>query len=158
MYTPDVRPAGVARIIFCMDSSSPKTLRHSCCVRPTRLRLVTGLRLVMVYATNCIVPRFASQLGKSIDVLLLTNDRANLSLAIEANIPAMTVHAYVESVSEQYPGLAELLAPETPTMEDDAESFMRGTGSTRRSGWQRPLLFREHKPMSELTAGIRQGR
>ncbi|CAN0534774.1 unnamed protein product, partial [Ectocarpus sp. 8 AP-2014] len=84
---------------------------------------------------------FSKQFGDSITVVLLTNDRANLSLAQDAKISAMTIHAYVESVRGQYPDLAELLAPEESSAAGD-----------------RVLLFEEHKPMSELTAGIRQGR
>lgn len=102
--------------------------------------------------------RFAKQLGESIAVTLLTNDRANLALAKEANIPVMTIHSYIESVSEQYPDLAELLAPEVSTSEGDADHPPAGKKSARRQGGQRVLLYQEHKPMSELTAGIRQGR
>lgn len=89
---------------------------------------------------------------------LLTNDRANLKLAKEANIPAMTIHSYVESVRVQYPDLAELLAPEASSAPDDAEHTAGGNRSTRKQGGSRALLFEEHKPMSELTTGIRQGR
>lgn len=107
---------------------------------------------------NYLFRRFAKQLGESIAVTLLTNDRANLALAKEANIPAMTIHSYIESVSEQYPDLAELLAPEVSTSEGDADHPPADKRSARRQGGQRVLLYQEHKPMSELAAGIRQGR
>lgn len=79
-------------------------------------------------------------------------------LAKEAKVSALTIHSYVESVREQYPDLAERLAPEVSSMVDDVESSTDEKKSTRRTGGRRPLLFPEHKPMSELTAGIRQGR
>ncbi|CAM9386877.1 unnamed protein product [Ectocarpus sp. 13 AM-2016] len=101
---------------------------------------------------------FSKQLGDSIAVVLLTNDRANLSLAEDAEISAMTIHAYVESVRGQYPDLAELLAPEESSAAGDVSESNRGNPPQRRTGGQRVLLFEEHKPMSELTAGIRQGR
>lgn len=102
--------------------------------------------------------RFSQQLDDSAAVTLLTNDRANLVLAEEANIRAMTIHSYVESVREQYPDLAEFLAPEESSAMD-VEGQSKATSQTPkgRTG-QRVLLFEEHKPMSELTAGIREGR
>lgn len=102
--------------------------------------------------------RFSQQLDDSAAVTLLTNDRANLALAQEANIPAMTIHSYVESVREQYPDLAELLAPEESSATDDVDQSNATNHTAKRRGGQRVLLFEEHKPMSELTAGIRQGR
>ncbi|CAM9627658.1 unnamed protein product, partial [Sphacelaria rigidula] len=101
---------------------------------------------------------FANQLGDSVNVTLLTNDRANLALAKEANISAETIHSYIESVHEQYPNLSELLAPEESSVTDGAEPSKGQTRSARRASNARPLIFSEHKPMSELTAGIRQGR
>lgn len=89
---------------------------------------------------------------------LLTNDRANLTLAQEAKISAMTIHAYVESVREQYPDLAELLPPEESSATDDTAKSDGANQAKKWRGGQRVLLFEEHKPMSELTAGIRQGR
>lgn len=105
--------------------------------------------------------RFSEQLDDPKAVLLLTNDRANLALAEEAHISVMTIHAYVESVREQYPDLAELLAPEEDSFNADDVGESKGSKqSARRKGGQqqRVLLFDEHKPMSQLTAGIRQGR
>lgn len=102
--------------------------------------------------------RFSEQLGESVGVTLLTNDRANLLLAKEDNIPAMTIHSYVESVRSQYPDLAELVAPEASAGEEDVVGLKDGKKASRKQGGQRALLFEEHKPMSELTAGIRQGR
>lgn len=101
--------------------------------------------------------RFSQQLDDSAAVILLTNDRANLALAEEANIRAMTIHSYVESVREYYPDLAELLAPEESSAMDEDQSKATNQ-TTKRRGGQRVLVFEEHKPMSELTAGIRQGR
>lgn len=102
--------------------------------------------------------RFGHQLDDSAAVTLLTNDRANLALAKEADIRAMTIHSYVESVREQYPDLAELLAPEESSAMDVEDQSKVTKQTTKRRGGQRVLLFEEHKPMSELTAGIRQGR
>lgn len=103
--------------------------------------------------------RFSQQLDDSEAVMLLTNDRANLALAQKDNLRAMTIHSYVESVREQYPDLTELLAPEESSAMDVEDQSSKTTNQTmkRREG-QRVLLFEEHKPMSELTAGIRQGR
>lgn len=103
-------------------------------------------------------PRFSQQLDDAAAVTLLTNDRANLALAQEADIRAMTIHSYVESVREQYPDLAELLAPEESSSMDAEDQSKATNQTTNRRGGQRVLLFEEHKPMSELTAGIRQGR
>ncbi|CAM9533622.1 unnamed protein product [Discosporangium mesarthrocarpum] len=96
---------------------------------------------------------FKGQLGEAIEVLLLTNDRANLGKAKEANLQAMTIHSYVRSLHGEYPDLVELLAPEESRdeFEADASDGLKGYG-------QKPLVFPEHKPMSELMAGIRQGR
>eukprot|EP00903_Cladosiphon_okamuranus_P016114 g14871.t1 len=101
---------------------------------------------------------FCQQLDDPAAVTLLTNDRANLALAKEADIQAMTIHSYVESVRKQYPDLAEFLAPEGSS-ETDVEEQSKATNQKKKTrGGQRVLLFEEHKPMSELTAGIRQGR
>lgn len=70
----------------------------------------------------------------------------------------MTIHSYVDSVRVQYPDLVELLAPEASTARDDAGEAASDNRSERKKGGSRVLLFEEHKPMSELTAGIRQGR
>ena len=71
----------------------------------------------------------------------------------------MTIHSYVKSVQEQYPDLAELLAPEASVEADQGGSSNNsGNTSVQRRGIQRVLLFEEHKPMSELKDGIRQGR
>eukprot|EP00752_Nemacystus_decipiens_P011314 g10054.t1 len=101
---------------------------------------------------------FSQQLDDSAAVTLLTNDRANLAMAREADIRAMTIHSYVESVREQYPDLPDLLAPEEPSAMDIEEQSEATNRTTKRRGGQRVLLFEEHRPMSELTAGIRQGR
>ncbi|CAM9113155.1 unnamed protein product [Choristocarpus tenellus] len=99
---------------------------------------------------------FGKQLGNEVDVLLLTNDRANLGLAREANMSVMTIHSYVASLQGLYPDLPELLVPEEATATD--ASVANGTSEGARVPGQRTLLFPEHRPMSELTAGIRQGR
>lgn len=70
----------------------------------------------------------------------------------------MTIHSYVESVGEQYPDLAELLAPEESSAAGDVGESNGPNQPVKRRGGERVLLFEEHKPMSELTAGIRQGR
>lgn len=69
----------------------------------------------------------------------------------------MTIHSYVESVRGNYPDLFELLAPE-PSTESDKVQESSGSRPIQRKGAERVLLFEEHKPMSELTEGIRQGR
>lgn len=102
--------------------------------------------------------RFSKQFVDSIDVTLLTNDRANLALAQEAKVSAMTIHSYVESVRGQYPDLAELLAPEESSAADVRGESNAPRKPANRRGGERVLLFEEHKPMSELTAGIQQGR
>lgn len=68
----------------------------------------------------------------------------------------MTIHSYVESVGGNYPDLFELLAPE-PSDNEKVEGSS-GSKPIQRKGAERALLFEEHKPMSELTDGIRQGR
>lgn len=114
-----------------------------------------------VHDSQPLVPyprRFSQQLDESAAVTLLTNDRANLALAQAAKIRAMTIHSYVESVREQYPDLAELLAPEESSAMDVEGQSKAANQKTKRRGGERVILFEEHKHMSDLTAGIRQGR
>lgn len=79
-----------------------------------------------------------------------------MKLAVDAGLRALSIHSYVESLQAQYPDLAERLAVEG-RQQDAAESRKDGQESGQKPGSRRHL-FHEHKPMSELTAGIRQGR
>lgn len=69
----------------------------------------------------------------------------------------MTIHSYVESVGGTYPDLFERLAPE-PSAGSGKLQESNGSRPIQRKGAERVYLFEEHKPMSEVTDGIRQGR
>lgn len=89
---------------------------------------------------------------------LLTNDRANLGLAKDAGVSAMSIHSYVKSLQEQYPDLSERMSPDASQQMDGVNSSKDGQESVTKGGNQRHHVFQEHKRMSELTNGIRQGR
>uniref|UniRef100_A0A0E0K8A6 Uncharacterized protein n=1 Tax=Oryza punctata TaxID=4537 RepID=A0A0E0K8A6_ORYPU len=86
---------------------------------------------------------YQSHLGENVKVLLITNDRDNKRKAIEEGINAETVESYVRSLAQ--PGLLDLVVVSTSgdvTMEDVEDL--------------RPSK-KKHKPMSEITAGLRCG-
>ncbi|KAG2277881.1 hypothetical protein Bca52824_060436 [Brassica carinata] len=91
---------------------------------------------------------YQKHLGDTSQVLLVTNDRENKRKAIEEGIDAETIEAYVKSIGQ--PELLDLLAQ--PTGEDVT---MEDAEDSRPS--KRKLVYLEHKPMSEITAGLHRG-
>ncbi|CAL4937449.1 unnamed protein product [Urochloa decumbens] len=91
---------------------------------------------------------YQNHLGESVKVLLITNDRDNKRKAIEEGLNAETVESYVRSLAQ--PGLLDLVVVPTSgdvTMED-AEDHRPS---------KKKVIYNEHKPMSEITSGLRCG-
>lgn len=91
---------------------------------------------------------YQTHLAGSVRILLITNDRENKRKAIEEGISAETVESYVRSLSR--PDLLDLLVH--PASED---VIMVEVEDLRPS--KRKIIYPEHKPLSEITTGIRCG-
>ncbi|KAM0919727.1 hypothetical protein ACQ4PT_007905 [Festuca glaucescens] len=91
---------------------------------------------------------YQSHLGDSAKVLLVTNDRDNKRKATEEGLNAETVESYVRSLAQ--PGLLDLVV--VPTSGDVT---MEDVEDLRPS--KRKVIYIEHKPMSEITSGLRCG-
>lgn len=91
---------------------------------------------------------YQTHLGGATRVLLITNDRDNKRKATEQGIFAETVESYVKSLGQ--PTLLDLLVQ--PTSEDVS---MENVEDLRPS--KRKAIYSEHKPMSEITAGLQRG-
>ncbi|VAI24595.1 unnamed protein product [Triticum turgidum subsp. durum] len=91
---------------------------------------------------------YQSHLGDSAKVLLVTNDRDNKRKATEEGLNAETVESYVRSLAQ--PGLLDLVV--VPSSGDVA---MEDVEDLRPS--KRKIVYNEHKPMSEITSGLRCG-
>ncbi|KAF2312515.1 hypothetical protein GH714_034930 [Hevea brasiliensis] len=91
---------------------------------------------------------YQSHLGDAAKVLLLTNDRENKRKATEEGVSAETIESYVKSLGQ--PALLDLLAQ--PASED---VVMEEVEDLRPS--KRKVVYSEHKPMSEITAGLTSG-
>uniref|UniRef100_A0A0D6QW77 Uncharacterized protein n=1 Tax=Araucaria cunninghamii TaxID=56994 RepID=A0A0D6QW77_ARACU len=91
---------------------------------------------------------YQKHLGEGVRVLLLTNDRENKRKAIEEGISAETVEAYVKSLHR--PELLDLLVQSTA--EDGVDVEVEDLRPSKKK-----VIFREHKPMSEITSGLHQG-
>ncbi|KAG8073299.1 hypothetical protein GUJ93_ZPchr0006g45558 [Zizania palustris] len=91
---------------------------------------------------------YQSHLGDNVKVLLITNDRDNKRKAIEEGINADTVESYVRSLAQ--PGLLDLVAVST-----SGDVAMEDVEDLRPS--KRKVIYSEHKPMSEITSGLRCG-
>lgn len=91
---------------------------------------------------------YQKHLGSAVRVLLVTNDRENKRKANEEGILAETVESYVKSLGQ--PALLDLVAQ--PASED---MVMDGVEDLRPS--KRKVIYSEHKPMSEITAGLHRG-
>ncbi|KAK4798304.1 hypothetical protein SAY86_030630, partial [Trapa natans] len=79
------------------------------------------------------------------NVLLITNDRDNKRKAVEMGISTETIETYIKSLGQQ--DLLDLLV--RPPSEDVA---MEDVEDLRPS--KRKVIYAEHKPMSEITAGL----
>ncbi|KAL5754250.1 hypothetical protein ACOSP7_022470 [Xanthoceras sorbifolium] len=91
---------------------------------------------------------YQKHLGDATPVLLLTNDRENKRKATEEGIFAETIESYVKSLGQ--PDLLDLVvqpASVDVNMEDVEDSRPA----------KRKVIYAEHKPMSEITSGLRHG-
>ncbi|KAL5210313.1 hypothetical protein ABZP36_005936 [Zizania latifolia] len=91
---------------------------------------------------------YQSHLGDNAKVLLITNGRDNKQKAMEEGINAETVESYVRSLAQ--PGLLDLVVVST-----SGDSTMEDVEDLRPS--KRKVIYSEHKPMSEITSGLRCG-
>ncbi|KAF5753110.1 putative mitotic control protein dis3 [Tripterygium wilfordii] len=89
---------------------------------------------------------YQNHLGGQTRVLLITNDRENKRKATEEGISAETIESYVKSLGQ--PNLLDLLVK---PVSEDVE--MEDADALRPS--KRKVLYAEHKPMSEITSGLR---
>lgn len=83
-------------------------------------------------------------------VLLVTNDVANLKLARSEGLEAVTMREFVRSVSGEAPGLNDLLSAAAPEGDGGAAD------STGRDGPAH--LYPAHFPMSRIQEGLRTGK
>ncbi|TVU48520.1 hypothetical protein EJB05_08158 [Eragrostis curvula] len=105
--------------------------------------------LFTLYAAIRVAVRwYQSHLGESAKVLLITNDRDNKRKATEEGLNAETVESYVRSLAQ--PGLLDLVV--VPTSGD---VNMEDVEDLRPS--KKKVIYSEHKPMSEITSGLRCG-
>ncbi|GFY87749.1 ribonuclease II family protein [Actinidia rufa] len=91
---------------------------------------------------------YQNHLGNATRVLLITNDRENKRKATEEGISAETVESYVKSLGQ--PGLLDLLV-QTSSQDVGMEEVEDLRPSKRK------IIYTEHKPMSEITAGLHRG-
>ncbi|KAK1396485.1 exosome complex exonuclease RRP44-like [Heracleum sosnowskyi] len=88
---------------------------------------------------------YQNHLGSRVRVLLITNDRENKRKATDEGISAETVESFVKSLGQ--PELLDLLV--RPQFND---VHMVDSEDIRPS--KRKVIYTEHKPMSEITAGL----
>ncbi|KAK1353847.1 Exosome complex exonuclease rrp44 [Heracleum sosnowskyi] len=88
---------------------------------------------------------YQNHLGSRVRVLLITNDRENKRKATDEGISAETVESFVKSLGQ--PELLDLLV--RPQFDD---VHMVDSEDLRPS--KRKVIYTEHKPMSEITAGL----
>ncbi|XP_071724421.1 exosome complex exonuclease RRP44 homolog A-like [Rutidosis leptorrhynchoides] len=88
---------------------------------------------------------YQSHLGGGARVLLVTNDRENKRKAAEDGINAETIESYVKSLGQLE--LLDLLVQ--PKQEDVTMEDLRPS--------KRKVVYKEHKPMSEITSGLHRG-
>ncbi|XP_057492555.1 exosome complex exonuclease RRP44 homolog A [Actinidia eriantha] len=91
---------------------------------------------------------YQNHLGNATRVLLITNDRENKRKATEQGISAETVESYVKSLGQ--PGLLDLLVQ--PPSQDVGMVEVEDLRPSKRK-----IIYTEHKPMSEITAGLHRG-
>lgn len=91
---------------------------------------------------------YQNHLGTAVPVLLITNDRENKRKALEEGISAETVESYVKSLDK--PELLDLIVQSS-----SEDVSMEDVEDLRPS--KRKVVYTEHKPMSEITAGLLRG-
>ncbi|KAL6771469.1 hypothetical protein ACKKBG_A26505 [Auxenochlorella protothecoides x Auxenochlorella symbiontica] len=84
-------------------------------------------------------------------ILLLTDDAGNRTKAIEAGVEAMSCAAYAR-LREDVPELSDLVSAGLATQAEQRE-VGGGAGPKKKR-----RVFEDHKPLSEVTAGIKAGR
>ncbi|CAL5368992.1 unnamed protein product [Camellia sinensis] len=105
-------------------------------------------REIVVSAIRVAAQWYKNHLGDATRVLLITNDRENKRKATEEGISAETVESFVKSLGQ--PGLLDLLVQ--PRSEDVGMEEVEDLRPSKRK-----ILYTEHKPMSEITAGLHCG-
>ena len=85
-------------------------------------------------------------------IILVTNDRANKSIARKEGIDAVSIEEYIEQHVNKFPELGDLVAAPNDE-ESSASSSRRGSNGNKRNA-----IYQTHKPMSELAAGIKTGK
>ncbi|XP_074308701.1 exosome complex exonuclease RRP44 homolog A [Silene latifolia] len=91
---------------------------------------------------------YQKHLNSAVRVLLITNDRENKRKACEEGIAAETVESYVRSLGQ--PELLDSLRQ--PSSEDVAMDDVEDLRPSKKQA-----IYSEHKPMSEITAGLHRG-
>lgn len=94
---------------------------------------------------------YFEHLGPSVNILLLTNDMENLRKARSDGLNAKTVYEYVQSLGK--PELLDLVVGGTG---EDGEAENPAEEVDGRNP-KRKAIFEEHKPMSEISAGLKRG-
>ncbi|GJV20155.1 exosome complex exonuclease RRP44 homolog A [Tanacetum coccineum] len=89
---------------------------------------------------------YQNHLGSATKILMITNDRENKRKATEEGISSETVESYVKSLGQ--PALLDLLV-QPHTSEDMEIEDLRPS--------KKKVIYTEHKPMSEITSGMRCG-
>ncbi|TXG59235.1 hypothetical protein EZV62_013808 [Acer yangbiense] len=91
---------------------------------------------------------YQKHLGGATRVLLVTNDRDNKRKATEEGIFAETIESYVKSLEQ--PDLLDLVV-QPASVDVNMEDIEDSRPSKRK------VIYAEHKPMSEITSGLRHG-
>ncbi|KAK0603545.1 hypothetical protein LWI29_006112 [Acer saccharum] len=91
---------------------------------------------------------YQKHLGGATRVLLVTNDRENKRKATEEGIFAETIESYVKSLEQ--PDLLDLVV-QPASVDVNMEDIEDSRPSKRK------VIYAEHKPMSEITSGLRHG-
>ncbi|KAK9713411.1 hypothetical protein RND81_06G025500 [Saponaria officinalis] len=91
---------------------------------------------------------YQKHLTSAVRILLITNDKENKRKACEEGIAAETVESYVRSLGQ--PELLDSLRQ--PSSEDVAMDDVEDLRPSKKQA-----IYSEHKPMSEITAGLHHG-
>jgi hypothetical protein len=101
-----------------------------------------------------------------LQVVLVTNDQANLKLALAGGLTAVTMRQFVHSVEAQFPSLVDLLAAgvdsAAPAADSTGEGVVdaagAGAGGVSVSGMGVTMYYPAHVPMSKLQEGLKTGK
>jgi exosome complex exonuclease DIS3/RRP44 len=95
---------------------------------------------------------YGSNFQGNLNVVLLTNDRACLRLARSDGIESTTLHEYVKQVSDSFPELIDLLAPEA----DQGMEKEKGKGKGKGKG-KKERVYARYKSDSVLKRDVKNG-